>query len=606
MGGDPFTLEIINNALTSIAEEMFYVFGRTAKSPVIYEVLDYAVGIMDEEGIMLAHANGVPGFIGVLDHAVKESVKELKEELEDGDIIIVNVPHIAGTHLNDAVLIQPIFYKGELIGYSANKGHWSEIGGMRFGSWTTDSIEIFQEGLQIPPIKLFKRGKPNRDIIEMIRSNSRLPDQTLGDMEAQVASLKIGVKRVIELIEKYGISIYREACRKAVEDSYRYVMLKLRSLPHGEFTAYDYIDDDGITDESLYVKVSVRITDEEFYADFTDSAPQAKGPINSPLPGTIGAVRIVYTSIIDPHYPYMNYGFIKPLRVYAPEGTVFNPTKGAPVATFWEAMLYASDLVWKALAPYISDRLPAGHFLTVGATILGGRDKRTGEPFAIVEPQPGGWGAASYRDGVNALVCVGDGETYASSIEVLERRYPVLVERYTLNIEGGSGHGKFRGGYGIIKDYRVLTDKVFFTISFGRSKYPPWGVRKGSNGTPCKFIIRKRNGEEIIGRKIAAYVLSEGDVVSIRTGGGGGWGDPLERDPELVLNDVINEYITIDEAREIYGVVIDKQTLKIDIEKTKELREKFRKNKHEYLRKIMEYASRRECNDLPIYEWFPR
>ncbi|HWQ17843.1 MAG TPA: hydantoinase B/oxoprolinase family protein, partial [Sulfolobales archaeon] len=542
---DIFTLEIINNALISIAEEMFYVFGRTAKSPVIYEVLDYAVALMDEQGNMLAQANGVPGFVGVLDYAVKGSIRELGEELEDGDIIIVNIPHIAGTHLNDVVLIKPIFYKEELVGFSVNKGHWSEIGGMRFGSWTTDSTEIFQEGLQIPPVKLYKKGKPVRDIIEMIRQNSRLPEQTLGDMMAQIAALMIGSRRVTEIIDKYGITAYREACKKAIADSYRYAIIRLKELPKGTFMAHDYIDDDGITDEPLPIKVSVRITDEDITVDFTGSSKQAKGPINSPLPGTIGAVRIVYVALLDPHHPYVNYGFLSPLKVHAPEGTVFNPSRDAPVATFWESMLYATDLVWKALAPHVPNRLPAGHFLTVGATILGGRDKRSGEPFGIVEPQPGGWGAASSRDGVNALVCVGDGETYASSIEVLERRYPVLVEQYSLNIEGGAGHGKFRGGFGIIKDYRVLTDEAFFTISFGRSKYPPWGVSGGLNGTPCKFIIRKNDGRILEGRKIAAFRLSEGDVVSIRTGGGGGWGDPLERDPELVLMDVINEYITI-------------------------------------------------------------
>ncbi len=572
---DPFTLEIIKNGLIVANEEMFYAFGRTAKSPVIYEVLDYAVGIADRNGELIAIAPGVPGFSGVLDFVAKEILEKYNGELKPGDVIVSNVPYNSGTHLNDVTLTMPIYYKDHLIGFAINKGHWSEVGGMHFGSWTSDSTEIFQEGTQYPSVKLFIEGKPNRDVIEIIKYNSRLPEFTIGDMEAQVASLKVASRRVISLIEKYGLESVLDAMDKLLADGEKYAKLKIKELPKGEFEAEDYIDDDGITDEPLYVRVKVKISDDEIIADFTGSSKQAKGSINSPLPATVSGVRETYMAITDPH-AFPNGGYFKPLKVIAPEGTVFNPQRPAPTSTFWEAMSYTTDLVWKALAPHVPDKLSAGHFLSILATILGGVDDRTGEPFAIVEPQPGGWGASYNSDGESALVACGDGETYIASAEVYERRMPILVERYCLNTEDGTGHGKFRGGFGIIRDYRVLCKEASFTVSIGRSKFPPWGVDGGCNGPPNYCLVMKQGEEPKRVRKVAALLLKKGDLVSLRSAGGGGWGSPLDRDPKLVLWDVKNEYITLDTAKNVYGVVIDPENMEVNWEETERLRSEMR------------------------------
>jgi len=578
MKSDPFTLEIIKRSLIVAAEEMFYAFGRTAMSPVIYEVLDYAVGITDSKGELLAQAPGVPGFSGVLDFVASETLEKFGKDLREGDVIASNVPYYSGTHLNDVALSMPVFHGDELVGLVLNKGHWSEVGGMHFGSWTSDSTEIFQEGLLLPAVKIYSEGKPNKDVIDLILANNRLPRLTKGDMEAQIASMKVAARRVRALIDKYGLDSVKQAMGKVIEDGERAAKLKLKELPKGTFEAEDYIDDDGFGNSEVYVRVKVTIDDNSFTADFTGSGQQVKGSINSPFPATVSAVRETYMAVTDPHAE-PNGGFFKPIKVIAPSGSIFNPIPPAPTSTYWESMAYATDLVWKALAPHIPQKLSAGHFLSILATILGGVDDRTGEPFAIVEPQPGGWGGWEGGDGESGLVACGDGETYIASNEVYERRLPVRVERYELNVSDGTGHGKFRGGFGVRKDYKVLSNKAYLTLSIGRSKFPPWGVGMGLNGTPNYAVIIKSNGESMKVRRIANYEMLKGDLVSLRSGGGGGWGDPWERDPKLVAWDVKNEYITIEQARNIYGVVIDPRSSEVDYKETQALREKLKKQR---------------------------
>jgi len=574
----PFTLEIIKNGLIVASEEMFYSWGRTAKSPVIYEVLDYAVGLIDSTGNdLVTQAPGIPGFTGVLDFAAKEVVNKWKEDIYPGDIFVSNVPYESGTHLNDVTLIMPIFYWDQRLGFAVAKGHWSEVGGMHFGSWTSDSTEIYQEGLQLPCAKLFMKDEPNKSVIDIISFNSRLPDFVLGDMYAQVASMRVAARRVMKLVEKYGLETILDAMDRLLDDGERYAKLKLKELPKGTFKAEDWIDDDGITDDPIPVKVEVEITDEEFVVDFTGSG-SAAGSINSAYPSTVSGVRETYMAMIDP-YTHPNGGFFSPVKIIAPKGSVFNPERPAPTSTFWEGMSHAADIVWKALAPHVPDRLSAGHFLSIEATILGGLDDRTGEPFAIVEPQPGGWGASYNQDGESSLVACGDGETYIASSEVYERRTPILVERYALNTEDGTGHGRFRGGFGAVREYRVLCKEASLTVSAGRSKFPPWGVEGGMKGTPNYAVVYKKDQEPKEYRKVAALKMLKGEMVSLRTGGGGGWGDPLERDPDRVLWDVINEYVTLEDALKIYGVVIDENTLQMDRMKTEKIRIDRIKNK---------------------------
>jgi N-methylhydantoinase B len=391
--------------------------------------------------------------------------------------------------------------------------------------------------------------------------------------------MRVAARRVIGFVEKYGLEKVLMAMKKLVEDGERLALLRLRELPKGTFEAEDYIDSAiAGTNEPAYVKVKVTITDREFIADFTGSSKQVPSPINSPFPATVAGVKELFLAITNPHLT-PNSGLFKPVRVIAPRGSVFHPIRPAPTSTFWEAMSVATDLVWKALAPHVPDKLTAGHFVSIIATIVGGINDKTGEPFAIVEPQPGGWGAGYDMDGTSGLVACGDGETYIASSEVYEKNFPILVERYLLNTQDGVGHGKYRGGFGVIREYRILNSQALVTIQVGRHDFPPWGVNGGLNGPGNKVVIFKQGEEPKEVRRLTAEVFKRGDLISIRTSGGGGWGDPLERDPKLVLEDYKNDLITLDIAAQIYGVIIDPVNNEIDWEKTKEQREKLRKKR---------------------------
>ena len=567
-----FTLDIIESNLIASAEETFSAFGRASKSPVIYEVLDYAAGLTDGNGLLVAQANGVPGFLGTLDLAVQDCIKKFgKDGFSPGDICIVNIPYTSGTHLNDVNLIMPVFVQGKIVAFSAIKGHWSEVGGMHFGSWTSDSTEIYQEGMIFPPIKLFDKGEVNQAMVDMIRANVRTPEMTLGDMEAHAASLRVGAKRIEDICKKYGVQTVLEAMDRIQEKGEKLTKLRLKELPHGTFEVADTVDDDGITDTPIPVKAKVTITDKEFVIDLRGSGKEAKGSINCPWCATVSAGRAVFKSVTDIHGPVSD-GSFRALKILADPGSLFNPLPPAPTSTYWESMAFITDLVWHALAPLIPDKLPAGHFLSVCGTIVGGVDDKTKQAFAIVEPQPGGWGGADGKDGESGLVCSGDGETYIMSNEVIEVRYPIVVEQYALNTDDGAGKGKFRGGFGIVKDYRINNSNASFTSSMGRSLYPCWGIEGGGRGTPNYFIVEKEGQQPRRLRKIAAESMRKSDLISLRTGGGGGFGNPMERDPEKVLNDVANGYITAEQAKSDYGVVVDQKLEKVDVDATMQLR----------------------------------
>jgi len=556
-GTDLFTLSIVRNALISAAEEMFTVTARTAKSPIIYDVLDFSTAITDATGRVTAQATGIPLFIGVFDYTVKGLLKKFPpESLSDGDVILLNDPYMSGTHLNDVGVIAPLFWKDKLVAFGAAKGHWLDVGGMAFGSWGPGRTEIYQEGIQMPPVKLFQAGRANRDIVDILKENSRMPTFLEGDMEAEVAGLRVASKRIKKMIEKYGIDVYEETCQKILADGEKLARSRLMSLPHGSFEAKDFLDEGGKNDEPLPIHVKVEINQDKFLVDFSGNSPQLPFSLNTTYPATVAAVRVVYMAMIDPHTRY-NQGMVAPLEIVAPERTIFNALKPAPVSVYWEALTYAADLVWKALAPVAKEKLTAGHFLSVVAEIIAGINDGTGEPFALVEPNAGGWGAGIDKDGESALVSFADGETYASSVEVIETRYPIMVDRYCLNTEDGVGHGKFRGGVGIIKDYRILNSSAEFTTDLNRSKVVPWGIDGGEDGT-SNYMVILRGGKEIDRvRKISSFKLLRNDVVSIRTGAGGGWGDPRAREPSRVANDIRDGLISEGTAKEVYGVTGD-------------------------------------------------
>ncbi|OLN29150.1 hydantoinase B/oxoprolinase family protein [Desulfosporosinus metallidurans] len=571
---DPFTRENIAQGLIAAAEEMFLTWGRTSQSTIIYEVLDYAAGITDASGNLIGQANGVTMFLGAITYSVKAVLEKFHlDQIKPGDIFLTNDPFTgSGTHLCDVSAISPIFYDGELVSFASNKGHWNEIGGKSLGSWSTNATEIYQEGLQFPTIKIYEQGKLNEAVRDMIEVNCRTPEMTLGDLYAQTASLRIAEKRVIELFEKYGKEVVFESIETTLENGKKLALKELASLPKGTFEAEDYIDTKANDIPDVYVKVKVTITNENFIIDYTGSADQVPAPINCSIYGAYSAGRIIYQSLINPHAE-ANEGFYAPLKVIVPEGTVFSAVRPAPVGCDWEAFSFATDLVAKALAPVMPTKVAAGHFLSIIGTILGGIDDRSKQPFVLCEPQAGGWGAGYNKDGENGLVAIDDGETFIIPVEVAEYRYPILVEQYSFNMQ--SGAGEFVGGHGLIRDYRLMNSSAELTTIASKQNYAPWGFAGGKDGS-CNAVEIHRDGssEPERGGTFSNVLLHKGDLVRLISGGGGGYGDPFNRPPAKVLQDVKDGFMTVQNAKTDYGVIIDPATMIVDMKDTEELRKK--------------------------------
>ena len=553
---DPFTAEVIKDGLVAIGEEMFIAMARTSMSPIIYEVLDYATGLTDAEARLLTQGNGVAGFIGVLTYSVRSVLDKFgKEGLAPGDIVMTNDPYGGGgTHLSDVCLVMPIFHRGELVAFAANKAHWTEVGGMAPGSWTTDSTEIFQEGVQFPCIKAFVNDEPLPQLVDLIRANVRTPDMSLGDFYAQAASLRLAGKRIGEMCDKYGVGSVKEAMTWLLEDGEKRARAALARLPKGTFVAEDVIDDDGISDQPIPVKVSVTISDDEFVVDFSEMPPQVAGPINSSRTGTNSALRCVWTAIANPQ-SQVNEGIFAPLRLVVPDGTIVSAQRPAPTSTYWETLLYSFDLIWKALASAVPERLSAGHYNTVGASITTTHHAVTDVFTILVEPNLGGWGACFDRDGESGLFSSMNGETFNLPVEVTEQAYGLRVDAYAFNPEPG-GEGKFRGGRGVVRSYEILSDRGgAITITLGRHKNPSWGVEGGHDGSRNYTQVIRADGTETdpVG-KTARLPLAKGDVLRIVCGSGGGWGDPAERPRDKVLADLRAGLISPQVAKEVYGV----------------------------------------------------
>ena len=563
---DPFTLEIIKEGLISISDEMFITTARTSMSTIIYEVLDFAVGLTDAEGRLISQANGVTLFLGTLDFAVRGVLDKFgQNRIKPGDIYLVNDPYTkgtmigGGTHLSDVTVIAPIFYENRLIAFAANMAHWTEIGGMSAGSWSTATQEIYQEGLQLPCLKLYEEGKVNQDVIDVIRVNVRLPDMTLGDMHAQVASMRVAEQRFHELCDKYGSTLVLRSIADWLDYTETMTRQELRKIPDGIYEAEDYIENDGISDLLIKVCVKVTVNDGFITCDFTGSHSKVLGPVNASRTGLNSAARVILKACDDTSIPVTD-GTFKPLTVVCPDGTIFTAQRPSAISCYWETLSYATDLIWRALAPVLPNRLPSGHSLSICGTCVSGINPDTGELFIFSEPQAGGWGAGADKDGESGLMCSNDGETYVVPVEVCEQRYGVMVDQFALNITEG-GAGKYRGGFGLIRDYRATSESIYYTGLFGRFNILPWGLNGGHEGSRNYLMFFHKDNQAGPYSHVAQYELKKGEVVRLHSGTGGGYGDPFERPVEKVQIDVKNGYVTLVQAEKDYGVILDPNTL---------------------------------------------
>jgi N-methylhydantoinase B len=549
---DPYTLEVIKNALVAIGEEMFVTMQRTSMSPIIYEALDFSVGLTDDTANLIAQGQGTTVLLAMIDSFVRDILAKYgREGVHRGDVFIGNDPYRGGgTHLSDVGVATPIFHENELIAFAVSKAHWLDVGGAVPGSFSTNATEIFQEGLQIPICRIIERGERRTDILEIIASNIRVPHESIGDLWAAVAANGVAERRLQELFTKYGREAIDAAKNELLDYSEAMALEELRSLPKGVFVAEDYIDDDGRGSEPLRVVVKVTIDDDRFVADFTGSAPQVLGPINNSRTGLEAGVRLIFKALTGPHIP-ANSGTFRPIQVICPDKTLFTAERPAPVSTYWETEMYAVDLIWRALAPHVPHRLPAGHMLSVCAVILAGTHADTGKLALCVQPLVGGWGAGVAQDGQSGQFAAADGETYNIPVEIAEARYGFLVEEYGFHDEDG-GHGEFRGGKGVKLACRMRSDDFTLTGSFGRCKFPPWGINGGGEGTPNYMKIVRHDGTTQTLGKVTGLALRRGDVVEMITATGGGWGDPRRRARERVMADIRNGFITASQAEAYY------------------------------------------------------
>lgn len=581
MAVDPITLEVIRNRLIAASRDIRRTVERAAYSPVLYEVVDFSCGILDSEANLVAETPGLPIFLANLHYSVVATYETIgRDKLRPGDVILCNDPYNGGyTHCPDIVVLCPVFYDGEIRGWAAFRGHTVDMGGIYPGGWYSNTTEVFQEGFRLPPVKIMIEGKSNEDVLRLIRANTRVPDAVLGDIRAMIAAVLTGSKRFCEIIDKYGLKVTLAAIEEILDQGERMARAAVRRIPNGVYTAEAFLDgdgnDDNPLDEKLRLKVTVTVEDEEMTIDFTGSAPQCRGPMNVPEPSTISSARYAFKIVTTPDLP-SNEGSFRPLKVVIPKGSLLNPQFPAATAMWPTPTTTIPDLVLKALAPAIPDRVRAGHFGDSMANFIYGTDPRSARYYVIAEGDAGGYGGMPDSDGESALFSMDLGDTYNVPVEVAEVRYPLRVECFELRQDSG-GAGKFRGGLGVRRDYRILGHEAGLTVTTDRVKYaPPWGLFGGKPGLPSITVVYRNDGREERWRKISNLPLAADEVVSFQTGGGGGYGDPLERDPELVLQDVINGYISLKKAKEEYGVVIEEKEMKIDIEATEALRRKMR------------------------------
>lgn len=575
---DPITLEIIRNLLIAILDEGEINLSRTAFSPIIYEVKDYCVGLLDVKCQTIAQSRGgIPTFMADLGEPVRDGVEIYGEGgFEPGDVVIQNYAAVCGQHLNNVVLYMPIHHEGRVVAFAATRAHWTDVGGRVASSFSTDTTEIFQEGIQFRSVKIYKAGKPDEEIHRILRHNIRFPELSFGDMAAQIACCKLITQRFGEMIHKYGWETIQNCIETIWDQSEAFVRRQIAALPDGRYEASSFLDDDGVNlDKTLPIKATVTIRGDEIEIDFTGTSGQVKGPINTGRSGGIAAAKVAFKSAVMPHLP-PNEGAFRPLKVKLPPGTLISAIDNAAMAQWNMTIKTVIDTIYLAMSQAMPDRIPAAHHGSNGLYIMFGKDPKTGFRFSTIDTVLGGWGARPHADGFSPLKTVTHGDTRNIPSEVEETFFPVLVEHYEWRPDS-AGPGTFRGGLGLSKVYRALQD-IELICAFERTKCPPWGLF-GGGPAQVGYVLVKQPGETEAKRyhKVTALVLKEGATLELLSAGGGGRGPAYEREIARVVEDVFQGYVTVEGARRDYGVVIDPKTNAVDKDATAKRREEMRR-----------------------------
>ena len=565
---DSITVEVIHHRLISAAKEMMRNLMRTSYSTIVYEIRDFGLGIYDTEGDLLAEAPGLSIFTRSNDYALKNAIDFVgRENIEPGDVILLNYPYWSSAHTLDVAAFAPIFHDGTLVGFTAARIHWLDLK-QKDAGYVLDSTDMHQEGIFFPCTKIVKRGELQQDIVNIIKFNSRFADRTVGDMLAQVSACVTGARRVEEIVERFGRDDFLAAGAEIAEHGEKLARAGLATLPKGTWSAVDYVDDDGVElDRLVKMACTVTISDEEMVVDWSESDDQVSGPINLPYGMTMALSSLICKALTTSDTP-ATAGNFRPLRIIAPEGNLMHATPPAPTFTLWTGLL-AGEVILKALAQGMPDRIPACSGGDV-CTMMGlGMDSRTGRPWLEATNEAVGFGGHAGGDGENGIMHLTESGCRNNPVEVLEVKSPMLIEEYSLRPDSG-GPGQYRGGLGITRRYKFLEPSSAITL-VKKTKTRPWGMEGGDDGENCHMILRPDTEREaVVGGVYEAMAADE--VLVNNSGGGGGWGPAFERDPEAVLRDVREGYVTVASARRDYGVAIDEATLELDLAGTSELR----------------------------------
>jgi N-methylhydantoinase B len=567
---DSITMQVIRYAMEQAADEMGRTLVRTARSTIIKEIEDMTCSIFDRYGNTIAQAHHAPMLLTGFELGMRALVEKFgPEDLDEGDLIMFNDPYQGGQHVMDMVTFAPAHYKGELIGFTGSIAHHSDMGGAVPGGTAGGLTEIYLEGLRFPMVKLYKKGQEDSELFGILENNIRVPDKTLGDIRAQASADFVGVQRLRDIFDKYGVDVVQECQRMLLDYSESRIRAGLRKLPDGTYSGVDWIDDDGQSDEPIRLQVNIHKRGDEVVVDFDGTAQQVKGNINCPIATVHAAVYYALIAVIDPHVP-PNSGCYRPFRVEAEEGLIVNPRMPAAMGARTNTSQKIAEAMMLALSEAAPERVQAGCHGQITNCGYSGYHPRTGKRFVLIDIQGGGAGARPTKDGRD-----GQDSHLArfknTPIEAVELEYPVRIRRYDF-IPGSGGAGKYRGGLAVRRDVEMLIDDVSLARYGDRQRFGAFGLFGGMQGSKGRFVLDPDTAQERPLKSKGLDMLTKGQVVSLRLPGAGGYGDPLERDQELLLRDVRDGKVSLESAHQDYKVVIDPKTLQIDEEATQKLR----------------------------------
>ena len=575
---DPIELEVVYNALTGISDAMAVAVVHTSRSSIVRLGYDFSTGILNPGGELVSQGLCQPMHMGGMPPALRACTNYYEGRIHPGDILINNDPYEGGSHLPDIFLFKPVFAGETLVGYVCAMSHHTDMGGRVPGSNACDSTEIYQEGLRIPPLKLYDRGEPNHALFRVLEKAVRVPDMVLGDLQGQIAALRLGEREFLRLVDRYGAEKLLSLQEELLDYTEHLTRLGIRDLPDGTWTFTDHVDDDGFEAGPIAIVTKLTKEGETLHVDFTGTSPQVRGAINVPFDAAKAMVYAVVRTVLGGSIPNTG-GYFRPVTVTAPEGTFVNPRLPAPVAARALGCLRTTQSVFGAFARMLPDVVPAcaggcdSNITMAGYHVSGNDRKAWVQVEGACEIASGGM---SDHDGIDAQSSPVFNITNIPA-ELIEADHPIMIEEYAL-IPDSEGAGRFRGGVGLVRQYRYLADDTLVQLRADRMVHPPYGLFGGEPGRPARVSLAERGkGED--GAMPSKFIVTAntGDVLRLEMPGGGGWGDPLDRDPLRVLDDVVAEKVSQRRAEDVYGVVIGKGGRAVDGEATERLRATRRK-----------------------------